>query len=56
MVDDIALFGACPNAPSTLRSDPQLSCQLAAFDLKAGLLLWRRELPTRGLLNYGACV
>lgn len=35
------------------RSDPSVSCELAAFDLKSSLLLWRRRLDTKGLLNIG---
>lgn len=55
VVDDIAFFGVSPAAPQAARrADAALSCELAAFDLKAGLLLWRRQLATKGLLNIGA--
>lgn len=33
------------------RANTSLSSELAAFDLSESLLLWRRTLPTRGLLN-----
>ena len=35
------------------RADPGVSCELAAYDLKSSLLLWRRRLDTKGLLNIG---
>lgn len=55
VVDDIAFFGVCPVlASAAARADPDTSCDLAAYDLKQGVLLWRRQLPTKGLLNVGA--
>lgn len=53
VVDDIAFFGIAPSAPRDRRADPSLNCELAAFDLQQRLLLWRRQLPTHGLLNVG---
>lgn len=54
VVDDIAFFGVCPVASEAARADPATSCDLAAYDLKQSVLLWRRQLPTKGLLNVGA--
>lgn len=54
VVDDIAFFGICPQVSPQQRSDPSVSCELAAFDLKSSLLLWRRRLDTKGLLNIVA--
>lgn len=51
IVDDIAYFGIAISQERKSRADESLNCQLAAFDLTANTLLWRRELPTRGLLN-----
>lgn len=42
-----------PQVSPQQRSDPSVSCELAAFDLKSSLLLWRRRLDTKGLLNIG---
>jgi hypothetical protein len=53
VVDDIAFFGIAPRSPRGGRDDPSLACELAAFDLRERLLLWRRQMPTRGLLNIG---
>ncbi len=53
VVDDVAFFGIAPGAPRDRRADPSLNCELAAFDLQQRLLLWRRQLPTHGLLNVG---
>ena len=53
VVDDIAFFGIATQQPRGSRDDPSLNCELAAFDLREGLLLWRRQLPTHGLLNIG---
>ncbi|KAL4859265.1 hypothetical protein ACK3TF_001013 [Chlorella vulgaris] len=54
VVDDIAFFGIAARTDRHNREDPALSCELAAFDLRTRLLLWRRQLPTKGLLNIGA--
>eukprot|EP00775_Hariotina_reticulata_P005663 gene5663-5900_t len=51
VVDDVAYFGISPWAPRSARDDPKTNNELAAFDLIAGQLLWRREVPTAGLLN-----
>ncbi|WIA23830.1 hypothetical protein OEZ85_013493 [Tetradesmus obliquus] len=51
VVDDIAYFGISPWAPRSARDDPQSNNELAAFDLISGNLLWRRQVPTAGLLN-----
>ena len=55
VVDDIAFFGIAVAGERASRADSALSCELAAYDLRQGLLLWRRKLPTQGLLNVGAC-
>ncbi|KAL4458606.1 hypothetical protein ABPG75_013471 [Micractinium tetrahymenae] len=54
VVDDVAFFGIAPSAPRDRRADASANCELAAFDLQQRLLLWRRQLPTRGLLNVVA--
>jgi hypothetical protein len=54
VVDDIAFFGIAESQPRQSRADENLSCELAAFDLIADKLLWRRKLPTKGLLNVVA--
>ncbi|KAI8468367.1 MAG: hypothetical protein J3K34DRAFT_459917 [Monoraphidium minutum] len=51
VVDDVAYFGISEWAPRSARDDPGSNCQLAAFDLLRNKLLWRREVPTAGLLN-----
>ena len=38
-------------SPRSSRQDPAVDSELAAFDLVAGELLWRRVVPTKGLLN-----
>lgn len=54
IIDDIAFFGMAQQQDRQDRDSPDLDCELAAFDLKKGLLLWRRLLPTHGLLNIVA--
>ena len=54
VVDDIAFFGVALSQKRQARDSAELSCELAAFDLREGVLLWRRTLPTRGLLNVVA--
>ncbi|PSC71222.1 green algal specific Aspartyl Asparaginyl beta-hydroxylase [Micractinium conductrix] len=54
VVDDIAFFGIAVAGERASRADSALSCELAAYDLRQGLLLWRRKLPTQGLLNVVA--
>jgi hypothetical protein len=43
IMDDVAYFGVSEWAPRSARDDPKSNCQLAAFDLKEGKLLWRKE-------------
>lgn len=54
IVDDIAFFGIAEAKPRQSRDSQDLNCELAAFDLLEGVLLWRRQLATRGLLNVVA--
>ena len=54
VIDDIAYFGVAPSASRAARADAGLACELAAYDLKEGLLLWRRVVPSRGLVNLVA--
>jgi hypothetical protein len=54
IVDDIAFFGIAKKQPRQSRDDPSLNCDLAAYDLKNNVLLFRRNLPTHGLLNIVA--
>ena len=51
VVDDIAFFGVAEAQQRQSRDSTDLNCDLAAFDLIEGVLLWRRQLPTKGLLN-----
>ena len=51
MVDGVAYFGVSVFSPRSSRQDPAIDSELAAFDLIAGKLLWRRVVPTKGLLN-----
>jgi hypothetical protein len=53
VVDEVAFFGIATQQPRDSRDNLSLNCELAAFDLREGLLLWRRQLPTHGLLNIG---
>jgi hypothetical protein len=43
VVDDVAYFGVSAWAPRSARDDPRSNNELAAFDLAANRLLWRRE-------------
>eukprot|EP00884_Botryococcus_braunii_P012765 jgi/Botrbrau1/2148/Bobra.0093s0053.1 len=54
VIDDIAYFGLSPAQPKEGRADTSLDCELVAYDLIEGRLLWRRKVPTRGLLNVVA--
>ncbi|GAB4822037.1 hypothetical protein N2152v2_009083 [Parachlorella kessleri] len=54
VVDDIAFFGATPQASAHAPPAPAASSVLAAFDLKARVLLWWRRLPTQGPINVVA--
>jgi hypothetical protein len=54
VVDDVAYFGGAARRLRRDRADPSLSCDLLAYDLRARVLLWRRTLPTRGLVNVVA--
>ncbi|KAK9800752.1 hypothetical protein WJX73_006262 [Symbiochloris irregularis] len=51
VVDDVAYFGISRVRPRSARHDPALNCDLAAFHLRSKKLLWRKEVPTKGLLN-----
>ena len=51
IVDDIAFFGIAPSSPRSSRADQDLECELAAYDLLNHKLLFRKRLPTNGLLN-----
>lgn len=51
VVDGIAFFGIAPSQKRQDRADENLQCEIAAFDLEAKRLLFRRQLPTKGLLN-----
>lgn len=39
-------------APRSARDDPRSNCQLAAYDLLHGKLLWRREVGYAGLTGF----
>lgn len=51
VVDDIAFIGIGLKSHRKDRADMALMCQLAAFDLRAHKVLFRRQLATNGLLN-----
>jgi len=51
VVDNVAYFGVSVFSPRDQRSDPEADSELAAFDLEANALLWKRVIPTKGLLN-----
>lgn len=54
IVDDIAFFGIAPSSPRSSRADQGLECELAAYDLLNHKLLFRKRMPTNGLLNVVA--
>lgn len=43
VVDEVAYFGISPHAERSMRADPKLDCELAAFQLLENRLLWRRK-------------
>jgi outer membrane protein assembly factor BamB len=43
VVDDVAYFGISQWRERSARDSPDHDCELAAFDLEAGRLLWRRQ-------------
>lgn len=51
VLDDVAFFGITTWAERSIRDDPNSHGELAAFDLVTNRLLWRRTVPTSGLLN-----
>lgn len=54
VVDDIAYFGIAPSQTRQARESTNLNCELGAFDLIEGVLLWRKQVMTKGLLNVVA--
>jgi hypothetical protein len=51
VLDDVAYFGVSTWAPRDVRASPHHACEIAAYDLNAGRLIWRRRVETGGLLN-----
>ena len=51
VVDGVAYFGISEWGSRDERASPEKRAELAAFDLNAGYMLWRRWVDTRGLLN-----
>jgi len=51
VVDDVAFFGIAKAQERQKRDSGELNCDIGAYDLIEGVLLWRRQLPTEGLLN-----
>ena len=51
VVDDVAFFGIAEAQERQRRDSGELNCEIGAFDLIEGVLLWRRQLQTEGLLN-----
>ncbi len=43
VIDDMATFGISTWAERSVRDDPNSHGELAAYDLVAGKLLWRRQ-------------
>ena len=54
IVDDVAFFGIAPASPRSSRADESLECELGAYDLLNKELLFRKKMPTKGLLNVVA--
>ncbi|KAG2444762.1 hypothetical protein HXX76_001506 [Chlamydomonas incerta] len=54
VVDDVAYFGVNVWGSRDSRDSPDNEAELAAVDLVSGQLLWRRRVPTHGLLNIVA--
>ncbi|KAK9811643.1 hypothetical protein WJX72_007577 [[Myrmecia] bisecta] len=54
VVDHVAYFGISGHKPREARSDPADNSELAAYHLVERRMLWRREVPTHGLLNIVA--
>ncbi|GMH37805.1 hypothetical protein BSKO_05678 [Bryopsis sp. KO-2023] len=51
VIDDVAFFGANKKAQRRARFDQTLNGDIVAVDLLTETMLWRRQLPTKGLLN-----
>ena len=51
VVDDVAFFGIAPSSPRSSRADKSLECEVGAYDLLNNRLLFRKRMPTKGLLN-----
>jgi len=51
VIDGIAFFGIAPSQRRQNRADENLQCEIAAFDMEQYRLLFRRRVPTKGLLN-----
>jgi hypothetical protein len=51
VVDDVAFFGVSIWAEREVRDAVDRNGELAAFDLNGRQLMWRRTVPTAGLLN-----
>jgi hypothetical protein len=51
VVDDVAFFGIAEAQERQRRDSGELNCEIGAYDLIEGVFLWRRQLPTEGLLN-----
>lgn len=50
VIDDVAYFGMSPAQPKEGRNSTTLDCQLVAYDLTEGRLLWQRKVIN--LLQY----
>ena len=47
VIDDISFIGVSPFGPRETRQNPTADSEVAAFDLIARKLWWRRTVPTR---------
>ena len=54
VVEDVAYIGVSPATDRKFRTDPNLSGAIAAVDLATGLMLWKRPVPSKGLINLVA--
>jgi hypothetical protein len=48
VVDNVAYFGVSVFSPRNVRTDPSMDSELAAFDLSANALKWKRTVRGGG--------
>lgn len=47
VIGGVAYFGVSESAPRSARADPAKDSELAAVHVASGVLLWRKEVPTK---------